>query len=65
MPEGAEGQAAMSKFHEQHLQAYQTLRTAAHQLEKALPDAQAQRAKEILPGLARGSYGMMGMMMDM
>ena len=59
-------QAAMTQIHDQHRQAFQTLRTAADQLVGALDDTQKQKAQEVLPGLAgghhmMGSTGRMGM----
>jgi hypothetical protein len=53
-------QAAMTQIHDQHRQAFQTLRTAADQLVAALDDTQKQKAQEVLPGLGSHGHPMMG-----
>lgn len=67
MRDGSAMGAVMNKMRDQQGQTLRALRAAAEKLTVALDDTQKQKAREVLPGLATGSYAMlgMGMMMDM
>ncbi len=60
MHSGKDGWAVMNAFHEEHQKAFQALKTAADQLVAKLDDAQKEKARDRLPGLAFGGPGMMG-----
>ncbi len=66
---GQDRQVFMAQMHEQHAEAFESVKAAAEKLLPALDDTQKTKAKEILPGLAEpgpamirhamGGHGMM------
>jgi hypothetical protein len=62
MHDDTSGQAMMTQMHDQHREAFKTLRAATDQLVATLDDTQKQKAQELLPGLASSGRGMMAPM---